>query len=110
MPGDEFGATREAVGDAFDGAEPGWPRANRPEKRGQNGGRCFVAPIAEQAGEANTENRAVEPGLFFSGLRHEQEVYSRQSSSEKCGENPAFLPFLNSCPSPFKPQPAPLPH
>src|SRR2546430_10913709 len=64
MPGDELRETRETVGDAFDGAEPGRPCANRSKKSRQNRRGCFVAPVAKQAGEANAQNGAVEPGLL----------------------------------------------
>jgi hypothetical protein len=38
-----------------------------------------MAPIAKQTGEADTEHGAIEPGLLFCGLRHEEAVYKRQS-------------------------------
>ena len=67
----ELCETGEAVRDSFDGAEPGRACANRGEEGGQNRGGGFVAPIAEEAGETDTEDGASEPGLFFteSGMR-----------------------------------------
>src|SRR5206468_2028923 len=80
MPGDELRETRETVGDAFDGAEPGRPCANRSKKSRQNRRGCFVAPVAKQAGEANAQNGAVEPGLFLCGLGHKGAVYTTFTS------------------------------
>jgi hypothetical protein len=69
---------RKAVSHSFDGPKPRGPRANHREKRGQD--RCcrFVAPIAKETGEADAENGAVEPGLFFCRFGHSEAVYSRQ--------------------------------
>src|SRR5690242_24973 len=67
----QLGKTGKTVGDSFDGAEPGGASANCSKKCGKDGGRGFVAPIAEQAGEANAEDGAVEPALFFGGFGHE---------------------------------------
>ncbi len=36
------------------------------------------APIAEQAGQADAEDGAIEPGLFLWGIGHGGVVYSRQ--------------------------------
>src|SRR5438876_2532826 len=60
----------ESVGNAFDGAKPRRACADGREKRGQHGGGGFVAPVAEQACEADAENGAVEPGLFGRGILH----------------------------------------
>src|SRR2546429_3438387 len=80
MPGDELRETRETVGDAFDGAEPGRPCANRSKKSRQNRRGCFVAPVAKQAGEANAQNGAVEPGLFLCGLGQDRKSTRLNSS------------------------------
>ena len=61
----KFGEAGEAVGDALDGAEPCGARANRGEKCGQNGCCGFVAPVAEETGETDAEDGAVEPGLLL---------------------------------------------
>ena len=74
----QLGKTGKTVGDSFDGAEPARARANCSKKCGEDGGRGFVAPIAEQAGEADAEDGAVEPALFFGGFGHEGAVYRRQ--------------------------------
>ena len=70
MPSDELGKTREAVSDAFYGTEPRRAGANRGKKGGQDRRCRFVAPVAKQTGEADTEDCAVEPGLFFWGVGH----------------------------------------
>src|SRR6267143_686987 len=66
----------EPVGDAFDGAEPDRACADGSQKRREHGCGGFVAPVAEEAGEADAEDGAVEPGLFFRGIRHGKAVYS----------------------------------
>src|SRR5215467_6070417 len=75
MACDELRKAGQPVGDAFDRSEPRRARTNRGEKGGQNCGCGFVAPVAEQAGEADTKYRAVEPGLFFRAFTHEEAVY-----------------------------------
>src|SRR6266581_5521335 len=80
MPGDQLRETREAISDAFDRAQPGGARANRGKESGQHCGGRFVAPVTEQAGEANAKHGAVEPGLLFCGVGHKEAVYSCQST------------------------------
>ena len=70
MAGGEFSEAGESVGDAFNRAKPRRACANGREKRGQHSGGGFVAPVAEQACEADAENGAVEPGLFGRGILH----------------------------------------
>ncbi len=43
----QLGEAGQAVGDAFNRAQPGGSRANRREKGGQHCCRGFMAPIAE---------------------------------------------------------------
>src|SRR5712691_7612242 len=74
----KFCKAGEAIGDAFDGAEPGGTRADRGEERRQHGGGRFMAPVAEEAGETDTEDGAVEPGLFGRSSGNGGVVYSRQ--------------------------------
>src|SRR5258708_34691895 len=76
VAGSKFCEAGEAVGDAFDGAEPDRARADGGQECGEHGGGGFMAPVAEQASEADAEDGAVEPGLFFGGVRHEKAVYS----------------------------------
>src|SRR5437588_10230466 len=70
MAGGEFSEAGESVGDAFNRAKPRRACANGREKRGQHSGGGFVAPVAEQACEADAENGAVAPGLFGRGILH----------------------------------------
>src|SRR5438046_2493452 len=86
MPCDELCETGEPVSDAFDRTEPRGTGAKRREEGRQDCGCGFVAPVAEQAGEAHAENGAVEPGWFFCGLRHEEAVYSCQYSVKSSGK------------------------
>ena len=60
----------ESVGNAFDGAKPRGTRTDGGEKRWEHGGCGFMAQVAEQAGEADAEDGAVEPGLFGRGILH----------------------------------------
>ena len=64
MTGGKFCETGESVRDAFDRAKPYRARTNRGEKRGEHGGGGFVTPIAEEAGETDAEDGAVEPTLL----------------------------------------------
>lgn len=59
--GGEFREAGEAVGNAFDGTEPGRASADYSEKCGENSGSDFVAPVAEKAGEADAEHGGGEP-------------------------------------------------
>src|SRR5882762_4581902 len=65
----------EPVGDAFDGAEPDRACADGGQESREHGCGGFVAPVA---GEADAEDGAVEPGLFFRGVGHGKAVYSRK--------------------------------
>src|SRR5207253_6537804 len=105
MPGDELRETRETVGDAFDGAEPGRPCANRSKKSRQNRRGCFVAPVAKQAGEANAQNGAVEPGVVLCGRGRRGGGYTtftarapkREWISAVCAAWPAALALESRC-------------
>jgi len=66
----EFREAGEAVSNTFNRAKPRRACANGREKRGQDRSGRFVAPVAEEAGEANAKDRAVEPGLFGLGILH----------------------------------------
>src|SRR5467141_2787602 len=66
----------EPVGDALDGAEPDWARADGGQESREHGCGGFVAPVAEEAGQSDAEDGAVEPGLFFRGVGHGKAVYS----------------------------------
>jgi hypothetical protein len=65
MAGTEFCEARKAIGDSFDCAEPYGTRSNCGKKGRQNSGGDFVAPVAEQAGEADAQDGAREPMLFL---------------------------------------------
>src|SRR5437588_706905 len=58
----------------FDGAKPDWTCADGRQKCRQHGCGGFVAPVAEEAGEADAEDRAVEPELFLGSIRHEESL------------------------------------
>src|SRR5712692_1554730 len=84
----EFCKAGESVGDALDGAEPDWACADSSQEGREYGGGGFVAPVAEEAGEADAEDGAVEPGLLHCGFGHGEAVYSRKflvESSELAG-------------------------
>jgi len=66
----EFCETGEAVCDAFDCAKPGWTCSNRCQESRQHRRCDFVAPIAEETGQPDAEDGAVEPGLLLSRSRH----------------------------------------
>jgi hypothetical protein len=72
--------TRESIGDALDNAESRRARPNRGKKRRQYCGCRFVAPVAEKAGEADAEDGAIQPGLFFWRVSHGIAVYRRERS------------------------------
>ena len=65
MPGRKFCHARKAIGDTFNGPEPAWPGADRGQKRGEDGRGRLVAPVAEEAGESDAQNRAVQPPVFL---------------------------------------------
>src|SRR5258708_15994600 len=88
MAGGKFCEAGETVGDAFDGAKPDGTCADGGEEGGEHGCGGFVARVAEEAGEADGEEGAIETGLFFWGVGHEKAVYSRKfpvQSSELAG-------------------------
>jgi hypothetical protein len=60
--GRHLGEAGQAVGDAFDGAQPHGGGAQGREERGQDGGGDFVRPIAEQRRQPDAENGTIEPG------------------------------------------------
>src|SRR5712692_1807615 len=78
MSSRQFCEAGETVGNAFDGAEPGRSRANGREERRQDCRGGFVAPVAEEAGEADAKDGAVEPGGFRRSFGHGAVVYIRQ--------------------------------
>src|SRR2546428_613647 len=57
-------------GDGFDSAEPDRSRADGSQKCGEHGRCGFVAPVAEETGEADAEDGPVEPGLTGSRVFH----------------------------------------
>src|SRR6267154_2277124 len=66
MAGGQLREARETVGNTFDRAKPHRTRADGGEEGGEDRSSRFVAPIAEQAGQADTEDGAVEPGSIIS--------------------------------------------
>ncbi len=61
MPGAQLRKTRKPVGNPLNRAQPSRPCADCRQKRRQNRGGNFVAPVAEQAGHAHTQHGAVQP-------------------------------------------------
>lgn len=76
VAGGKFCEAGEAVGDTFDGAEPDRTSADGGEEGGEDRGGGFMAPVAKEAGEADAQDSAVEPGLFFWAVVHVKAVYS----------------------------------
>ena len=64
----QLGEAGKSVGDAFDRSEPRGACANRGQERRENRGSDFVAPIAEEAGDADADDSAVQP-VFGTILR-----------------------------------------
>lgn len=81
IAGGEFREAGEAIGNTLDGAKPGRSRADGGQKSGEDSGGGFVAPVAEETGEAHAEDGAVEPRIAFGAIGHEEELYSRQPTA-----------------------------
>ena len=84
----------EAIGDAFDEAEHRRARADRGEERRHRAGGHLVANVREQARQADSEHRSVEP----SRLAHVSTMastsvrrLSRRSSSRSTASAPAAI-------------------
>src|SRR3989442_12381620 len=94
MAGSEFCHAGEAVGDALDRSQPPWPGPDRGKKCGEDCRGRLVAPVAEEAGESDAEDRAVQPRVFlrFTHLFLSPESPIRASSEASSLRHPASPP------------------
>lgn len=66
MPG-QFRETRKPVRRPFDYPQPARPSSQRRQKSRQNCGRDFVAPVAKQSGQPDSNCGPVQPGRVRGG-------------------------------------------
>src|SRR5260370_42257572 len=76
MAGGKLCEAGKSVRDAFDSSEPDRACSDGSQERREYSCCRFMAPVAEQAGQADADNSAIQPGLFFCGIGHETAVYS----------------------------------
>jgi hypothetical protein len=78
----ELGKAGEAVGEAFDDAEPGGAGSNNGEESRQDGGGGFVAPVGEERCEADAEDGAVKPVICGLGIGSDRVGHERESTGD----------------------------
>src|SRR5271170_4070843 len=91
MTSSELREAGEPIGDSLDQSEPRRARTNCGKKCRQDRRSGFVTPVTKEAGKADAEDCAVQPGLFFWAVSHARAVYRRRrmrESSEQCAEWP----------------------